>query len=125
MKVVYFDAETDCESIEALNRILASRDENGFNEFELYGSEKCPYLSILVNDNLACVHFFEFEDDCGHYAYCDKELLVEDGYTTFYIGSTETEISNDLVIPFSLVQVAAQDFFLTSKMSEKLKWFEL
>lgn len=39
--------------------------------------------------------------------------------------TTETEISNQLVVPFSQAFVAAQDYFLYLKMSEKLKWFEL
>lgn len=125
MKVFCLGAETDCESLEALNRILAIRNEKNCNEFEVYGSEKYPYLAILVNDNLACVHFFESEDNCGYYAYCDEKWLAENGYTIFYINATKTEISNDLVIPFSLAQVVAHDFFLTSKMSEKMKWFEL
>ncbi len=125
MKVFYFGRETDCDSLKRLNCILMSRDENKLNQFELYGSERYPHLAILVHDNLACVHFFVSEDDCGHYAYCDENLLDENDSTTFSIGSTKTQISNHLVIPFSLAQAVAGDFFLSLKMSEKVKWFEL
>jgi hypothetical protein len=127
MKVYHFDDVTDCESLEALNNTLMIRHENGSNEFELHGSGEYPFMTIIVKNELACVHFFENEDDCGHYAYCDEKLLEEDGYTTFYIGSatSETEVSNELVIPFSLALMAAQDFFLFLKMTENLKWFEL
>lgn len=127
MKVFDFGGKVDCSSLEELNSTLANRHENNINEFELYGDGQYPYLTILVNGQWACVHFFQSEDDCGHYASCDENLLNEDGYTTFYIGlpTAETEISNNLVIPFSLALTIAQDFFLFSKMSEKVKWFEL
>jgi hypothetical protein len=127
MKVFHFGGKTECSNLEDLNSILTNRHENNVNEFELYGDEKYPYLTVLVNDQWACVHYFESEDDCGHYAYCNENLLNEDDYTTFYIGSptAETEISNNLVIPFSLAIEIAQDFFIHLKMSEKVKWFEL
>ncbi len=127
MKVIHFGGEADCENIEALNSILTSRHENDSNEFQLYGSEEYPYITILVSSDWACIHFFEDEDDCGHYAYYANNLLDEDGYTDFYIGSptARTEISNKLVIPFSLALVAAEDFFLLLKRSDKMQWFEL
>lgn len=127
MKVFHFGGETDCKDIEALVSILTSRHENGSNEFQIYSSEGYPYITILVSGKWACVHFFENEDDCGHYAYCDNNLLDENGYTDFYIGSptAKVEISNKLVIPISLALVAAEEFFLLLKMSDKMKWFEL
>lgn len=127
MRLFDFGGETTCESLEELNSILENRHENDSNEFELYGQEQYPFMTILVSGKWACVHFFESEDDCGHYAYCDKNEIEDDEYITFYTGSPtfETEISNTLVIPFSLAQVVAQDFFLFSKMSEKIQWFKL
>ncbi len=127
MKVFHFGGETDCKSLEDLNNVLSNRYENDANEFELYGSGEYPFMTILVSCEWACVHYFESEDDCGRYAYCDEKLLDEDEYTDFYVGSatSKTEISNKLVIPFSLALIAVQDFFLYSKMSEKIKWFEL
>ncbi|MGD9155142.1 MAG: hypothetical protein PVG90_06545 [Bacillota bacterium] len=127
MKVFHFGGELECESLKDLNCLLTSRYENDANEFELYGSEKYPFMTILVSNEWACVHFFESEDDCGRYAYCDEKAIKDDGYTTFYMGSptSMTEISNKLVIPFSLALAIAQDFFLFLKISEKTKWFEL
>ena len=127
MRVFHFGGETECLNLEALNDVLMKRHENDSNEFELYGDENYPFMTVLVCEDLACVHYFRDEDDCGHYAYCDENKLDEDGYTIFYMGSatSETEISNKLVIPFSLALVAAQEFYLSRKMSEKLNWFEV
>ncbi len=127
MKVFHFGGETDCTNIEELNSVLANKHENNSNEFELRGNEEYPFMTILVKGEWACVHFFENEDDCGHYAYSDKKVLDEDGYTTFYMGSatSETEISNQLVIPFSTAINVAKEFFTTSEMSKCVEWFEL
>jgi len=130
MKVFHFDGETECKSLGELNDVLNSK-HNNCNEFELRVDDEYPYMTILVNDKWACVHFFQDEEDCGHYAsyiFTNENILNEDDYTTFYMGSSltsETEISNKLVIPFRLALIAAQDFFLNEKMSEKLEWFEL
>jgi hypothetical protein len=131
MEVYHFGGKTDCNNIEELISVLKCRHGNDRNEFELYinSTEKYPFMTVLAVNELACVHYFRDEADCGNYAYSDEDSLGidEDGYTTFYSGlpTSETEVSNKLVIPFSLALVAAQDFFLYQKMSEKLNWFEL
>ena len=73
----------------------------------------------MIKEELACVHYFKDENDCGHYAYTDNNGLEEE-YVIFNIGSenAESEISKDLVI-------AAIDFFETCEMSKRMKWFEL
>jgi len=106
MEVYHFGGKTDCNNIEELIHVLKCRYENDRNEFELYinSFEKFPLLTILVVNELACVHYFEDEEDCGSYVYCDKDSLGldEDAYTTFYSGlpTSETEVSNQLVIHF-------------------------
>lgn len=75
MKVFHFGGQTDCENLEELSNILSSRYQNNSNEFELRGSGEYPFMTILVKDELACVHFFENEDDCGHYAYTNEAVL--------------------------------------------------
>lgn len=127
MKVFHFGGETNCTTLEELNIILSSRHENNSNEFELRGNKEYPFMTILVKDEWACVHFFENEDDCGHYASSNEKVLDEDGYTVFYMGSTtsETEISNQLVIPFSTSVTVAKEFFTTLEMPKCIEWFEL
>jgi len=127
MQVFDFGGKTECKTVEELNLVLANRYGNDANELELYGDQRFPFITILIRGQNACVHYFESEADCGHYAYVDNNELPNDGYTTFYLGSitSETEVSNDLVIPFSLAQTIAHDFFLHLARSEKAKWFEL
>ncbi len=94
MRVFDFGGETECKTIEELNELLNKRYENNSNELELYGSENYPFMTILVVDKWACIHFFKDEDDCGHYAFCDENTLDKDGYTIFYTGSATVETRN-------------------------------
>jgi len=85
-----------------------------------------PFLTILIKEELACVHYFKDENDCGHYAYTHNNGLEEE-YVIFNIGSenAESEISKELVIPVEQAYIAAIDFFETCEMSKRMKWFEL
>lgn len=127
MRVVHCGGTIHCNSLEDLQAVLLHRSENNANDFELYGNNDYPYLTILVHDPWACVHFFASAVDCGRYAYSVEKQLNEDEYTSFWIGSSTevTEISNHLVIPFSSALVIAQDFFRRLNRSEIVNWFEL
>ncbi|MCP4110788.1 MAG: hypothetical protein GY749_35550, partial [Desulfobacteraceae bacterium] len=127
MKTYHFGGSVKCSSFEELSNVLKIRYENNSNEYEFYGEEKFPFMTMLVKDELACIHVFQSEDDCGHYAYCKDDVLDEEGFTVFYMGSptAETEVSNKLVIPFSLAIEIVRDFFKNFEMSKSAEWFEL
>lgn len=127
MVVFHFGGKVECNSFDELMRVLLIRFENNSNEYELYGSGKFPFMTMLVKDELACVHIFRSNEDCGSYAYLNGSGLDQEEVTVFYMGSptAETEISNRLVIPFSLAVDVARDFFENLEMSTLVEWFEL
>lgn len=126
MYVYEFDNKIECNSLEDLQEVLRHRSKNNSNEFEIRTDLGYPFLTILVKDEFACVHYFKDESDCGHYAYIDNHELEQE-YIDFNMGSDDsvTEISKDLVISVEQAYIAAIDFYNTRKMSTKMKWFEL
>ena len=126
MIVDSFNGKEECKNKSELLNALKQRSNCNSNDFELRTEQEYPYLSVLVKGDLACVHFFENEEDCGHYAYTKDNDLNED-YIVFNMGSPdfETEISGDLVIPVEQAYIIAEDFFEKQEMSNKVNWFEL
>lgn len=125
--IVYdFTGKEECNNLNDLLNVLKQRSKGNSNEFELRTEHEYPYLTILVKGDLACVHYFEDEDDCGHYAYTDDNEVKED-YIVFNMGSenSETEISKDLVISVEQAYNVAVDFYEKQEMSNKVNWFEL
>lgn len=126
MIVYSFNGKEECNNLDKLHNVLKQRSKENSNEFELSTEQGSPLLIILVKGDWACVHFFEDEDDCGHYAYTDNNELKED-YIVFNMGSenSETEISKDLVISVEQAYSIAVDFYEKQEMSNKVDWFEL
>ena len=127
MDVYHFGGKVKCDSFDELKHVLQIKYENNSNEFELYAEDKYPFLTLLVKDRLACIHVFQSDEDCGHYAYCIDDKLAPEGITLFNMGSptAETEISNKMVIPLSVAIEVVRDFFEKLEMSSSVEWFEL
>lgn len=127
MKIYDFYGEYNCNSEDELLKILKIRSRNMSNEFELRNEAEYPFVTILVKDNLACVHFFKNENDAGRYAFSMTNEQVKEEYITFNIGSedAETEISNRMVISVEQSYIVAKAFFNTNEMSNEVEWFEL
>ncbi len=126
MVIYEFNGKTECYNSNELQKVLKHRTKNNSNEFELRTDLDYPFLTILVKDEYACVHYFKDENDCGHYACVDNNGMKDD-YMVFHMGSEDfiTEISKDLVIPVEQAYVVALDFFNTNKMSTKIQWVEV
>ena len=120
------NGKKECNNLIELQEVLKHRSKGNSNEFELRTELEYPFLTILIKEELACVHYFKDENDCGHYAYTDNNGLEEE-YVIFNIGSenAESEISKELVIPVEQAYIVAIDFFETCEMSKRMKWFEL
>lgn len=126
MIVYEFNGKEECNNLSELLNVLKHRSKGNSNEFELRTEREYPFLTILIKDGLACVHYFKDEDDCGHCAYAEDNGVKED-YVVFNMGSenSETEISKDLVISVEQAYIAAKDFYETHEMTNKMKWIEL
>ena len=126
MIVYEFNGKKECNNLIELQEVLKHRSKGNSNEFELRTELEYPFLTILIKEELACVHYFKDENDCGHYAYTHNNGLEEE-YVIFNIGSenAESEISKELVITVATAYIAAIDVFETCEMSKRMKWFEL
>lgn len=112
LMIVYeFNGKKECNNLIELQEVLKHRSKGNSNEFELRTELEYPFLTILIKEELACVHYFKDENDCGHYAYTDNNGLEEE-YVIFNIGSenAESEISKELVIPVEQAYIVAIDF---------------
>ena len=69
MIVYEFNGKKECNNLIELQEVLKHRSKGNSNEFELRTELEYPFLTILIKEELACVHYFKDENDCGHYAY--------------------------------------------------------
>ena len=127
MKVYDFYGEYNCKSEDELLKALKVRSKNSSNEFELRNDAEYPFMTILIKEDYACVHYFKDEQDVGRYAFSRDSVQIEDEYITFNMGSEdmETEVSNKMVISVEKAYTVAKDFFNTSQMSSDVEWYQL
>ena len=67
MIVYEFNGKKECNNLIELQEVLKHRSKGNSNEFELRTELEYPFLTILIKEELACVHYFKDENDCGHY----------------------------------------------------------
>jgi hypothetical protein len=86
-----------------------------------------PSLWILVNNQLANLHYFPDEEHPGYASIGDLPLLPADGFTIFFMRSPKEEeyISNDLIVPFADALAAAKEFLVSTAFPPSIEWFEL
>ena len=125
MTVYEFNGKFECKNLCELNNVLSHRSSLNSNDFELRPDGEYPYLTILIKDKYACVHFYSDENDCGHVAFADKNNTPE--YVEFNLGSenNKTKISKDIVISLDQAYEIANCFFKEHKMSNKIQWLDL
>lgn len=126
MLVTDFYEEKNCNTSIELIEALKTRSKTQSNEFELRTDSDYPYMTILIKNEYACVHFFDETNECGYYAYSENNDFKDD-FIIFNIGSetSETEISKDLVISVEQAYEIAIEFLKSLKRSNTVKWFEL
>ena len=129
MRVVCFQGEKKCDTVEELNEVLKLRSEKNSNDFYLIPEETKnePFLEILVKDEWTYVIHFKEGDDPGRYAYVDDNGLDPDGEIVFNIGSMNNimEMSNQYIISLEKAYEVAREYFITNELSKEVKWFEL
>lgn len=110
-----------------LERVLALRYANGFNNFWMtHGDEEMPAFAILVKNELAVANYFPNEGDPGFISLGDLDGLEKHGTTMFITVTKEkTHLGNQFIVPFSLALLATKEFFISTKVPKCIKWFEL
>jgi hypothetical protein len=119
-----FDVLTEAD----VERILLKRYGEDVNAFLLYHEPRENlWLSILVKDQLANLHYFPDEEHPGYASIGDLPSLPADGFTLFYMRSLKEEeyISNDAIVPFADALAAAKEFLVNTDLPPSIEWFEL
>lgn len=65
MIVYEFNGKKECNNLIELQEVLKHRSKGNSNEFELRTELEYPFLTILIKEELACVHYFKDENDCN------------------------------------------------------------
>jgi hypothetical protein len=123
-----FDSAHNVENPADIEAILSKRHRTGINSFWLGQSAGgFPAINIMVNGDLACVHYFPKEHDAGFTSVGGSLGLSPEGDTVFFDNNTNEAcpIMNDSVVPFSEALKAAQEFAISKTMPTCMQWFEL
>jgi len=127
MNIDHFGGEEIAADAATLEAVLGKRYGANANEFWLSGEEPYPAVTILVREQLACVHFFPEDGHPGYLLKGGRSIVEPSGFTTFFTNTPteEIEVANENIVPFSDAQRIAREFFLTNSMPGSDDWFEL
>ncbi|MGB8364885.1 MAG: Imm1 family immunity protein [Rhizomicrobium sp.] len=128
MNIEDFRKKETVNSFEQIVAALASRYGDEVNAFWLRHSEgKFPALHVVVNGDFASLHYFPAEGHPGLRSIGMTNSLPSGGATTFFMTSLlEPELfPNRFVVPFSVAQEAAIEFFKGAEPPGCIHWFEL
>ena len=63
LMIVYeFNGKKECNNLIELQEVLKHRSKGNSNEFELRTELEYPFLTILIKEELACVHLVLCQD---------------------------------------------------------------
>ena len=103
MIVYEFNGKKECNNLIELQEVLKHRSKGNSNEFELRTELEYPFLTILIKEELACVHYFKDENDCWYAVKWGASYIGRKKYAGFmalfnhleYIASLENQINID------------------------------
>lgn len=128
MRIQDFERVYDASGNDAIDSALTKRHGSGVNAFWLsHGSSKYPALLILVNGELASLHYFPKDRHPGFRSVGKVEGLEPGGTTTFFMNNVNEpeQILNDSIVPFSTALKAAKEFSASADLPPSVEWFEL
>ena len=110
-----------------LGPLLRKRDKDGFYSFWLsHDNDTYPVLSILLKDDLACLHYFPQEGDAGLASVGNIGNLKRGDTTIFLLDGVEQMcVLNDAIVPVSAALAAAKEFFATKAPPKSIQWLQL
>ena len=126
MTIYFFGGKRIVNTLEELKSVLDIRSENDSNEFLLSGNSKYPYLSIMINGNVATAIYFSDDTDVLFQSIGGELGLNMDKTTVFFTGTKEQEICvwNEYVISIEKATEIAIEFFLKPDLPKCVKWSE-
>jgi hypothetical protein len=127
MRIQEFESVYEADGAADVEAVLTKR-YSAANAFWLsHGSDKYPVVSILVNGELASLHYFPKECHPGFRSVGTMEGLSPGATATFFMNSLreEVQVLNDSIVPFSLALRAACEFCASTDLPRCVQWFEL
>jgi hypothetical protein len=113
---------------DAIDAAMGPRLGAGLNSFWLsHGDRRFPVLSVLVNGDLATLHYFPFEGHSGFRSLGSLPDLNPDGRTTFVLEHLRDEqpTPNTFVVSLADALRTAKEFAGSQDLPKSLNWFEL
>ena len=127
MKVEDFTTVSYAKNEHEFEIALRRRYGNEIKEFWLsHEDDNHPAISILVNGDLASLHYFPAEHESGFRSVGKIESLKPGEMSIFFVSKTEEiYVINDSVVLFSAALTVAKEFFNFKKLPASIEWFEL
>jgi hypothetical protein len=128
MRIQDFERVYDANASDEIDSAMAKRYGSGVNAFWLsHGSSKYPSILILVNGDLASLHYFPEEGHPGFRSVGTVQGLEPGGTTAFFMNNVKEEqpILNDSIVPLSTALKAAKEFSASTELPHSVEWFEL
>jgi hypothetical protein len=134
MIIEHLKGKNICENFEEAIEVLNFRTKQGVNEFWISTENDYPAMVLLVNNDLAYIHYFYEEGDPGIQSIGNEKLELEnDENSVFYTNSDAEEVSvpNGSILSFSKALNVVKEYFetydvpkaLNGKNCKKYKWF--
>jgi len=130
MRVMDLNGIRVIKDMRELEELLSQKSDTDINNFTLSDENGgCPLLDVLVNGNLASLHYWFEQDHPGFRSFENLPPTESRGTTSFdssnLLGDRVVSVDNLFVVPRSLAIDAAKEFFLTQELPNCVKWMEL
>jgi hypothetical protein len=129
MTIVDFKSTHVAKELRDLEAILLRRHERGLNAFWLSREgQEYPTLSILVNGNLAALHYIPTEHEAGYRSVGGMPGLEPGGTTSFSLSECPADDVGELnesVLSFSVALSVAKEFFASNELPTAIEWLDL
>ena len=114
--------DIECLIEEEIETLIRESSFKPFDDIWIGSEERYPCLAILINKELACVHYFL--NDYGD-AYQSIGNYKETNTVEFIAGGEKTELPYYSVVTLDKAIECAKQFFLVQNLPSCIEWNEL
>jgi hypothetical protein len=128
MRIQDYDSICNVTNPADIASAMSRRHRAARNAFWLsHGSELFPAISILVNGDLAYLHYFPKERHAGLASIGDLPGLKAEEFTKFFPEQSNEpfDVMNEAVVPFSDALKVAHEFSISATMPKCIRWNSL